>query len=115
MDDKAITILKRGGVHFKFQNGLTASIMIGPGSYSDNYWGIGLDSALNIKSDTAEVAVLLEDTPEKCELVRDIDIFLPESKQGCDQVAGYLTLDEVMDFLNNVRNWSGDINTLKEV
>ena len=84
------------GFHMTFANGLTASVQWGYGTYSDNRFND------HNESDTAEVAVIGVDG----HLLGHIEDFLPESVESYDdEVAGYLTSDEVMEFLWKVKNY----------
>ena len=91
----------RKGFHITFENGCEASVQWGAGNYCDNHFPKDMDFTFSkdAESNTAEVAVL------KGNNFADIDQFLPE---GCDSdgmVAGYLTPEQVVDFLMNVKNY----------
>lgn len=91
----------RKGFHITFENGLEASVQWGAGNYCDNHFPKDMDFTFSkdAESNTAEVAVIKDGD------FFDIDRFLPD---GCDSdtmVAGYLTPEQVVDFLMNVKNY----------
>lgn len=94
---KAFDSVRRNGFHMTFPNGLTASIQWGVGTYSDNHFSTDFDFQKGLDSNTAEVAVL--DSSEKF-----VDLSYFGISVG-DDVAGYLTSSEVVDFLVKVRDY----------
>jgi hypothetical protein len=86
-----------------FENGLTASVQWGAGNYCDNHMPEDFDFSYrkDAYSDTAEVAIIY-----KGELREDIDEFLPENCSSDGMVAGWLTPEEVLYFLNKVREYN---------
>lgn len=88
------------GVHFAFDNGITLSIQIGGGNYSDNYRepisrhdlpeGYSLPT-----SSTAEIAIWAPDgsMPDICG----------------DLVRGYVPVDDVLRFSEFLRSLPGDL------
>lgn len=98
---------KRSGFHMTFENGLTASVQWGYGTYSDNHFDVnGVEFPLHpfdidAVSTTAEVAVIGRDG----ELMSLKPFMLPLSYNGEDVVAGCLTPYEVLMFMNRVQEW----------
>lgn len=88
----------RKGFQLTFENGLTASVQFGAGNYCDNYHSGDFRFETDQESETAEVAVIFNN-----QLI-DANAFVPEDKQTCDTVIGWLTADDVADFLMQVRN-----------
>ena len=91
----------RKGFHITFENGLMASVQWGAGNYCDNHFPEDMDFSCSQDaiSDTAEVAVIRD------RHFLDIDQFLPEDCSSDGTVAGYLTPEQVVDFLMNVKNY----------
>lgn len=88
------------GFTMTFANGLTASVQWGFGNYCDNHHNIDLAfNDTDIESSTAEVAVF----HGKRNMI-DVNHFLPKELGSCDTVAGWLTPDQVVDFLYKVKN-----------
>ena len=98
---KFVSTMRRG-FHITFENGITASVQWGAGNYCDNHFPKDMDFTFSkdAESDTAEVAAL------RGNQFLNINNFLPD---GCgspeDMVAGYLTPEQVVDFLMNVKNY----------
>lgn len=94
----------RKGFHITFENGLEASVQWGAGNYCDNHFPKDMDFTFSkdAESNTAEVAVL------KGNNFANIDQFLPEGCSSDGMVAGYLTPEQVVDFLMNVKNYKED-------
>ena len=92
----------RKGFHITFENGLKASVQWGAGNYCDNHFPEDMDFSCSkdAMSDTAEVAVFGTDGD-----FMDIIPFLPEDCSSDGTVAGYLTPEQVVDFLMNVKNY----------
>lgn len=89
------------GFHMTFENGLTASVQWGHGTFTDNRRKDSSDD--NSTSTTAEVAVISEERK-----LLDIDSFLPKDCHTDyldDTVCGYLSPDEVVEFLIRVKNY----------
>lgn len=86
------------GFHMTFENGLTASVQWGWGTYTDNHYKSGFEDTTT--STTAEVAVVNEDG----ELI-GLKPFLPEDCHVDDVVCGYLSPDEVVEFLMRVKSY----------
>ena len=95
----------RKGFHITFENGLKASVQWGAGNYCDNHFPKNRDYSfsLDAESNTAEVAVFGTNGD-----FMDIDQFLPEDCSSDGTVAGYLTPEQVVDFLMNVKNYKED-------
>lgn len=91
----------RKGFHITFENGLEASVQWGAGNYCDNHFPDDMDFSCSkdATSDTAEVAVM------RGRNFLDIDQFLPEDCSSDGTVAGWLTPEQVVDFLMNVKNY----------
>lgn len=93
----------RKGFHMTFENGLTASVQWGAGNYCDNHFPADMDFTCtkDARSDTAEVAVFVENGN-----FVDADDFVPEDARGGDgTVVGWLTPEQVVDFLVKVRDY----------
>lgn len=92
----------RKGFHITFENGLSASVQWGAGNYCDNHFPKDRDFSCSkdAESNTAEVAVFGNDGD-----FMDIIPFLPEDCSSDGTVAGYLTPEQVVDFLANVKNY----------
>lgn len=86
------------GFHMTFDNGLTASVQWGTGTYTDNHFSSMF--ADNSTSTTAEVAVI--GTSGK---LIDLEPFLPEDCYADDVVCGYLSPNEVVEFLVKVKDY----------
>ena len=92
----------RKGFHITFENGLEASVQWGAGNYCDNHFPENRDFSfsLDAESNTAEVAVFRGNS------FMNVNDFLPEECNSFDDmVAGYLTPEQVVDFLMNVKNY----------
>ena len=89
----------RKGFHMTFENGLTASVQWGAGNYCDNHFPDDFDFSYSkdAKSNTAEIAVWGEDK----EFIDPQNFFSYEIGSDGD-VAGYLTANQVVEFLSNV-------------
>lgn len=92
----------RKGFQITFENGLRASVQWGAGNYCDNHFPKDRDFSFSkdAESNTAEVAVLGTDG----EFV-DIMPFLPKDCSSDGTVSGWLTPEDVVDFLMNVKNY----------
>lgn len=83
------------GFRMEFSNGLTASVQWGKGTFSTNRFAYDAT-----ESKTAEVAVM------SCNGFQNANMFVPaDCCNGDDDVVGYLTPDEVIEFLMNVKNF----------
>lgn len=100
---KKLSITQNKGFGITFDNGLMASVQWGRGNYCDNHFNDELDfrGTISAESDNAEVAVIDSKTGDFV----DIDKFLPEGCCGDDVVAGWLTPEQIVDFLMNVKNY----------
>lgn len=95
-----IAITNNRGFHLTFENGITISIQIGSGNYSDNYdeeIGFERDSKL-VKSSTAEIAIW--DASNKWFLFDDEN-----------QVKGWVSTQDVGEWIERVRK-AIDINSI---
>lgn len=101
---KMLKITESKGFHITFENGLTASIQWGFGNYCDNHFNYELLSnrTIPVESNDAEVAVF-----DANNNFMNIDQFLPEEVRSDDVVAGWLTPDQIADFLMAVKNYKG--------
>ena len=93
----------RKGFHMTFENGLTASVQWGAGNYCDNHFPEDMDFSCSkdARSDTAEVAVI--DSNGK---FLKIAQFLHEDAYCDDVVCGWLSPEEVLFFLNKVKEFN---------
>lgn len=83
------------GFNMTFANGITASVQWGAGNYCDNYFSKDFSFSKEASSNTAEVAAWNKNdewvTNKFCDT--------------CDDVVGYLSPDEVLQFLNSCANY----------
>lgn len=102
---KKLKITENKGFHITFENDLTASVQWGLGNYCDNHFNYALDFSgkTPAESNDAEVAVFNAGGD-----FMDLDQFLPEELRSSDVVAGYLTPDQIADFLMAVKNYRGN-------
>lgn len=93
----------RKGFHMTFANGLTASVQWGAGNYCDNHLPEDMDFSFtkDAKSSTAEVAVF----NDKGDII-DANPFVPEEQRSCDTVVGWLTTEQVAQFLSTVATYN---------
>mgnify|MGYP000180484731 CR=1 FL=1 len=77
------------GFNMTFANGITASVQWGTGNYCDNHFSKDFSFSKEASSNTAEVAAWVTN----------------KLYDTCDDVAGYLSPDEVLRFLNNCANY----------
>ena len=98
---KKFVSTRRKGFQMTFENGMTASVQWGAGNYCDNHFPEDMDfCSKDASSDTAEVAVIY-----KGDLIDFIDEFIPEECSTDGTVAGYLSPEDVLYFLNKVKEW----------
>lgn len=99
---KKLCICQNKGFRMTFENGLTASVQWGRGNYCENHFNEELDfmGTKPARSDDAEVAVFSQDG-KFLEIAR----FLPEDCSYDYDVAGWLTPDQIAEFLMNVKNY----------
>lgn len=92
----------RKGFQMTFENGMIASVQWGAGNYCDNHFPKDMDFSCSkdASSDTAEVAIIY-----KRNLIDFIDEFIPEECSTDGTVAGYLSPEDVLYFLNKVKEW----------
>lgn len=93
----------RKGFHMTFENGLTASVQWGRGNYCENHFNENLGFCGNgpdAHSNDAEVAIIY-----KGDLI-DIGNFLPEHCSHDGTVAGWLSPEDVLYFLNKVKEYN---------
>ena len=98
--NKKFNSTARKGFHMTFANGLTASVQWGAENYCDNYFHEDCDFSCSkdAQSNTAEVAVWMKGK------WLDANDFVPEDCRSCDTVCGYMTPEQVVDFLYAVKN-----------
>lgn len=98
MSTKKLSINDNKGFCMTFENGLTASVQWGLGNYCDNHFNyeLGFDGKTPAESNNAEVAV-----------IKDGDLILldPFIDNAIDEVEGYLTPEQIVDFLVKVKNY----------
>jgi hypothetical protein len=99
---KNLKITQNKGFRITFENGLTASVQWGLGNYCDNRsnFELGFDGKTPAESNDAEVAVL-----NRHKDFMNLDQFLPEELRSGDVVAGWLTPDQIAEFLMAVKNY----------
>lgn len=102
---KKMISTERKGFQFTFENGLTASVQWGAGNYCDNHFPADMDfsHSKDAESNTAEVAVFDKDGE-----FMDIELFISDDVSNDTMVAGYLTPEQVVDFLVKVKEWNGN-------
>lgn len=100
MQKKFVSTMRKG-FQMTFENGLTASVQWGAGNYCDNHFPSDIDFSCSkdAQSDTAEVAVIHNGN------LINIERFLPEECSFDDVVAGWLTPEQVLCFLNKVKEY----------
>ena len=88
----------RKGFRITFENGLTATVQWGAGNYCDNHFPEDCDFSCSKDaiSTTAEVAVT------RGRVFLDAGDFLPEDCSSDGIVAGWLSPEQVVYFLNKV-------------
>lgn len=93
----------RKGFHMTFENGLTVSVQWGLGNYCDNRNIMDFSFTKDMESSDAEVGVF------HGERILNVNNFLSE-KDACwhDDVAGYLTPEQVVDLLVRVKEYPAD-------
>ena len=94
------------GFHMTFANGLTVSVQWGAGNYCDNHFPANADFSFSkpAESDTAEVAVW-----DKDEKWIDPQSFVNYEIGGDGMVVGWLTADQVVEWMHNVALWDGSL------
>ena len=101
--NKKFASTMRKGFHITFENGMTASVQWGAGNYCDNHFPDNTDDFYckrDMQSNTAEVAVIYNG-----ELIDFLEEFVPENFYTDGMVAGYLTPEDVLYFLNKVKEF----------
>lgn len=101
MNNKFVSTMRKG-FHMTFKNGLTASVQWGAGNYCDNHFPEDMDFSCSkdAQSNTAEVAVWKGNGGD----FLNANDFVPEECRSCDVVCGYMTPEQVVEFLYNVKN-----------
>jgi hypothetical protein len=95
--DTMLKVIKNSGFHITFENGWTASVQFGPGTYSEHYQTspdvVARDSRV-WTSKTAEISAWDKNrTP-----------YVFENSPNHEDVKGDVTPDEIVLFLNTIRN-----------
>ena len=100
----------RKGFHISFENGLTVSVQWGAGNYCDNHFPNDMDFSYNkdAKSDTAEVAVIETSTGKFLNANDFVPTELSDELMEGDVVIGWLTPEQLVDFLMSVKNTNVD-------
>lgn len=80
-------------IRFTFANGVTASVVFGSGTYSDNYNSF-FTKKFTEESNTVEFAALYEGEFITGKIFPDLD-----------DVIGYMSIDALPDFLAECRNY----------
>ena len=91
----------RKGFRITFENGLTASVQWGAGNYCDNR--IPEDCDFSCSKDA--ISTTAEVTVSHGREFLDAEDFLPEGCSSDGTVAGWLTPEQVLYFLNKVKEW----------
>lgn len=100
MNQKSFVSTMRKGFKMTFENGLTASVQWGAGNYCENRNTGDMYFTTDAASDTAEVAVI-----DRFDRFLNANDFVPEEcSDGMDNVVGWLTADQVVEFLHNVKH-----------
>ena len=90
----------RKGFQMTFENGLTASVQWGAGNYCENHFTGDTTYMTDAESNNAEVVVM-----DSVGRFLNANEFVPEEKQDwMDDVVGWMTPDQVVEFLYNVKN-----------
>ena len=100
--DKEICIHQAQGISHDIRERNDCIRSVGAGDYCDNSFPEDMDFSCSkdASSDTAEVAVIY-----KGDLIDFIDEFIPEECSTDGTVAGYLSPEDVLYFLNKVKEW----------
>lgn len=100
-----ITIKQNKAFAFEFENGLTVSVAIGPGTYTQNYDRPFYPTPNELgfyKSEDAEVAVLCgKEFLSTCYFTEN-KVKIDDGIVECGDVEGYLSPETVVKVLNNV-------------
>ena len=101
---KKFAITDNKGFCMTFENGLTASVHWGIGNYCENRltkppFAIYEDT----ESNNASVAVY-----DKYGSMLYVDRFLPDGCENDGEVAGWLSPEQIVEFLANVKNYKED-------
>lgn len=98
MLNKKFVSTENKGFRITFENGVIASVQWGAGNYCDNHLPADMDFSFSksAQSDTAEVAAM--DSQGN---------FITTSivPDAMDDVLGYLSPEEVLEFLNQCKNY----------
>lgn len=97
-----VTINRNCNVHITFDNGVTVSILIGGGSYSENHddWDLlgHEQERKQVASGTAEVAMWIDGEGE----------FITNKFKGEDDVLGWQDTTEILKALNWAASYEND-------
>lgn len=101
----------KGHVWIEFENGYTISIFNGFGSYSDNHFNTNMISYPNPTNDK-EVFEYINQQPTSsdCEIaiIYGARLVTDDILHCGDSVKGYVTMNELVDIMNLVKNIKGD-------
>lgn len=104
-----IKITNGKGIHFIFDNGVTASIQFGPGNYGSNYnMPFLVGGKINILDKLEKEGEFSATTVEVAAWRGNREEWLTDKFIDCgkDTVAGYITPDKVVDFLRAARDYA---------
>lgn len=93
------------GFMISFENGYTVSVQWSNANYCENRFKRKEDIRDDmgyVHSNTAEIAVWKTDDPNQDFI--DANIFAPKEYSSPDTVLGYLSPEQVVEVLNNVKN-----------
>lgn len=105
-EQKKFAITMRRGFQMILENGILVSVQWGAGNYCENHYSYDRSDPFSEDaiSDNAEVAAWHVDRPDNDYWMTNE--FLPENKRSCcDVVAGWLTPEEVIDFLAEAKKY----------
>lgn len=99
------------GFMMSFDNGLTVSVQWGAGNYCDNRRNIVEKNNMGyVHSNTAELAIWESDDVDT---FVDANKFAPEGVTCHDDVLGFLTPEQVVTVLNNIKNYKAEKEDVK--
>jgi hypothetical protein len=95
--DIMLKVIKNSGFHITFENGWTASVQFGPGTYSEHY-----ETSRDVVA--RDSRVWTSKTAEISAWDKNHQFYAFESSPYHEDVKGDVTPDEVAIFLNTIRN-----------
>lgn len=106
---KKFAITMHKGFQLTFENGIVASVQFGAGNYCENHTPMDFDFSFSkdAKSDDAEIAAFCASDGKF--VTRDV---WPERCDGWDDVVGWLSPEEVLEFLQKCKDF--DPASIKE-